>query len=58
MSKLSKPLQVFWNNQIDHGNVKAVPFSGNCMFCSKAITEKDEDHSVCNICWADIGDDE
>lgn len=59
MSDLSKPLQAFWNNQIANNNdIKAAPFSGNCMFCTKAITEKDEDHSVCNTCWADLGDDE
>jgi len=58
MSKLSKQLQAFWNNQIANGNVKAAAFSGYCMFCSKAITEQDEDHSVCNTCWADLGDDE
>jgi len=57
MSKLSKPLQTFWNNQIANENVKAAPLSGNCMFCSKKITKKDDDHSVCNTCWADLGDD-
>ncbi len=40
MSKLSKQLQAFWNNQIANDNdIKAAPFSGNCMFCNKAITE-------------------
>ena len=59
MSKLSKPLQAFWKNQINNNNVvKAAPFSGSCMLCNKSITDKDEDHSVCNTCWADLGDDE
>ena len=56
MSKLSKELQTFWKNQINNNSiVKAAPFSGSCMFCNKAITEQDEDHSVCNSCWADLG---
>ena len=58
MTELSKSLQVFWNNQIANENVKAAPFSGNCMFCNETITEKDEDHSVCNICWANLGEEE
>ncbi len=59
MTELSKSLQAFWANQIANDNdIKAAPFSGNCMFCNKAITEQDEDHSVCNTCWADLGDDE
>ena len=58
MSKLSKPLQAFWNKQIANNNVKSAPFSGNCMFCNKAITEQDEDHSVCNTCWANLGNDD
>jgi len=60
MTELSKELQAFWNNQIanNNNNVKAAPFSGNCMFCTKAITEKDEDHSVCNNCWANLGEEE
>ena len=40
MTELSKSLQAFWNNQIANDNdVKAAPFSGNCMFCNNAITE-------------------
>ena len=59
MSELSKELQVFWNNQIANDNdIKAAPFSGYCMFCNNAMTEKDEDHSVCNTCWADLGEEE
>lgn len=54
MSELSKPLQKFWNKQINSGKVKAAPFSGSCMFCNKIITDKDEDHSVCNSCWSNI----
>lgn len=57
MTELSKSLQAFWNNQIANDNdVKAAPFSGNCMFCIKAITEQDEDHSVCNTCWDRISE--
>ena len=51
MSKLSKPLSKFWDKQIQSNNVVAKPFSGNCMFCNTTITEKDDDHSVCNTCW-------
>jgi len=59
MSQLSDGLKVFWNNQIANDNdIKAAPFSGNCMFCNNAMTEKDEDHSVCNTCWADLGEEE
>ncbi len=58
MSELSKPLQAFWDNQIANDNVKATPFSGNCMFCTKAITEKEEDHSVCNTYWNNLGEDD
>jgi len=51
MPELSQSLQAFWNNQIANDNdIKAAPFSGNCMFCNNAITEQDEDHSVCNTC--------
>ena len=57
MPDLSKSLQSFWNKQIASDNdVKAAPFSGNCMFCTKAITEQDEDHSVCNTCWDRISE--
>ena len=59
MSQLSDGLKAFWNNQIANDNdIKAAPFSGNCMFCNNAITEQDEDHSVCNSCWADLGEEE
>ncbi len=59
MTELSKSLQAFWANQIANDNdIKAAPFSGNCMFCNKAITDKDEDHSVCNTCWAKLGNDD
>lgn len=58
MSKLSKGLHKYWDKQIDKGNVVAKPFSGNCMFCAKEITEQDNDHSVCNSCWENIGEEE
>ena len=58
MSKLSKPLNDFWDKQIQTSDVVvAKPFSGNCMFCLTAITEQDEDHSVCNSCWSELGDE-
>ena len=58
MSKLSKPLNDFWDRQIQTSDVVvAKPFSGNCMFCLTAITEQDEDHSVCNSCWSELGDE-
>ena len=34
--------------------VVAKPFSGNCMFCANTLTDKDDDHSVCNPCWDNI----
>ena len=59
MPELSDGLKAFWNHQIDNNNVKAAPFSGNCMFCKNAMTEQDEDHSVCNTCWdSEIGEEE
>ena len=54
MSELSKPLNKFWDVQIANQNVVAKPFSGSCMFCGKKITEQDDDHSVCNLCWSKI----
>ena len=58
MSKLSQPLNSFWDRQIQTSEVVvAKPFSGNCMFCLTAITEQDEDHSVCNGCWSELGDE-
>ena len=58
MSKLSKPLNEFWDRQIKTSDVVvAKPFSGKCMFCLTAITEQDEDHSVCNSCWSELGDE-
>ena len=58
MSNLSKPLNDFWDKQIQTSDVVvAKPFSGNCMFCLTAITEQDEDHSVCNSCWSELGDE-
>ena len=57
MPELSDGLKAFWNHQINNNNVKAAPFSGNCMFCKNAMTEQDEDHSVCNTCWADLGEE-
>ena len=56
--EMSKPLQDFWDRQISNGNVVAKPFSGNCMFCAKQITEQDNDHSACNTCWEGLGEDE
>ena len=59
MSKLSKPLDEFWNKQIKNNDVVvAKPFSGNCLFCATQLTEQDDDHSVCNNCWADLGEEE
>ena len=59
MSKLSKRLEHFWDRQIKTSNVVvAKPFSGNCMFCNKVITEQDDDHSVCNSCWSNLGEEE
>jgi len=59
MNKLSNELNNYWDNQIQKGNVVAKPFSGNCMFCTKEITEQDDDHSVCNSCWKnEIGEEE
>ena len=58
MSKLSIGLDKYWDRQISNGNVVAKPFSGNCMFCPKQITEQDNDHSVCNTCWENIGEEE
>ena len=54
---LSSALQTFWKKQINNQNVKAIPFSGNCMLCANELTEKDEDHSVCNKCWENLGED-
>jgi len=58
MSKLSIGLDNYWDKQIENGNVVAKPFSGSCMFCAKEITEQDDDHSVCNTCWENIGEEE
>tara|TARA_A100001391_G_scaffold144434_1_gene102096 strand:+ start:325 stop:501 length:177 start_codon:yes stop_codon:yes gene_type:complete len=58
MSKLSMGLNNYWDKQIKNGNVVAKPFSGSCMFCAKEITEQDDDHSVCNTCWENIGEEE
>ena len=54
---MSKPLQKFWGKQKKVGNVKATPRSGNCMLCANTLTDQDEDHSVCNICWTTLGED-
>ena len=58
MSKLSMGLNNYWDRQIKNGNVVAKPFSSICMFCAKEITEQDDDHSVCNTCWENIGEEE
>ena len=58
MSKLSMGLDKYQDRQISNGNVVAKPFSGNCMFCAKEITEQDDDHSVCNVCWTKLGEEE
>jgi len=55
--EMSKPLQEFWIRQKEVGNVKAVPRGANCMLCASELTDQDEDHSVCNICWVKLGDD-
>ena len=51
-------LNNYWDRQIKNGNVVSKPFSGSCMFCAKEITEQDDDHSVCNTCWENIGEEE
>jgi len=50
---LSNELGKFWNSHIENKKspIKSKPFSGSCMFCARDLTEKDEDHSVCNGCW-------
>ena len=58
MSKLSMGLDKYWDRQISNGNVVAKPFSGNCMFCAKQITAQDDDHSVCNNCWSELGEED
>tara|TARA_R100001015_G_C4511001_1_gene82714 strand:+ start:88 stop:264 length:177 start_codon:yes stop_codon:yes gene_type:complete len=58
MSKLSKELHIFWDNQINNGSVIAKPFSGNCMFCGNNLKQSDSDHSVCNSCWENIAEEE
>ena len=55
--EMSKPLQEFWSKQKKIGNVKATARSGNCMLCANTLTDEDEDHSVCNICWVKLGSD-
>lgn len=43
------------NNEPELGSpIVAKPFSGSCMFCGNELTDKDEDHSVCNPCWTRI----
>ena len=56
--KMSKPLQDFWGKQKEVGNVKATPRSGSCMLCAELLTNKDIDHSVCNVGWEGLGEDE
>jgi len=58
MTQLSEPLDKFWDKQVGNGIVVAKPYSGNCMFCEKELTEQDDDHSVCNACWEDLGEEE
>jgi len=61
-SPLSKGISKLWDNFIKNTNdesflgtpVVAKPHSGSCMFCANALTDKDEDHSVCNPCWDNI----
>ena len=55
--EMSETLQEFWVRQKEVGNVKAVPRGANCMLCASGLTDQDEDHSVCNICWVKLGDD-
>lgn len=55
--EMSNELQNFWVNQTKRGNVRKTPRSGSCMFCAKNLTDQDDDHSVCNICWVKLGDD-
>jgi hypothetical protein len=58
MTQLSESLDKFWDKQVGNGIVVAKPYSGHCMFCEKEITEQDDDHSVCNACWTNIGEEE
>jgi len=55
---MSEELQEFWSDQKDKGNVKHVPRSGRCMLCGRHLTTKDKDHSVCNLCWEELGEEE
>ena len=55
--EMSSELQDFWINQQKRGNVRKTPRSGSCMLCANKLTDKDDDHSVCNICWVKLGDD-
>ena len=56
--EMSEGLQKFWIDQNKRGNVRNTPRSGNCMLCTNQLTDKDEDHSVCNTCWEEMGEDE
>lgn len=66
-SPLSEGMSKMWDNIIISSMEKnmndepslgtpvvAKPFSGNCMFCANTLTDKDDDHSVCNPCWDNI----
>jgi hypothetical protein len=55
--EMSSELQDFWIGQQKRGNVRKTPRSGSCMLCAKKLTDTDDDHSVCNICWVKLGDD-
>lgn len=66
-SPLSEGLSKMWDNIILSSIEKdmndepslgtpivAKPYSGSCMFCGNELTDKDDDHSVCNPCWSNI----
>jgi len=55
---MSKELQDFWVDQKKRGNVRNTPRSGRCMLCGRFLYKEDIDHSVCNSCWENIGEEE
>lgn len=57
-NEMSKELQDFWVDQKKRGNVRNTPRSGRCMLCGRFLYKEDIDHSVCNSCWEDLGEEE
>jgi len=55
---MSEGLQEFWTDQKNSKKIKSVPRSGRCMLCGRHLTTEDKDHSVCNTCWEEIGEEE